>query len=82
MQRMRQEDPQPLHIKEEEEYLWITHEGEGLPGQKEADLTKFPLTLVSVKTMKTNHLSPYTFTTVQTTVNNIFSLSNRSGALR
>ncbi|XP_061896323.1 zinc finger protein OZF-like [Entelurus aequoreus] len=41
---------QPLHIKEEEEELWITQEEERLLGQKEADLTKFPLTVVSVKT--------------------------------
>ncbi|XP_061897155.1 zinc finger protein 260-like isoform X5 [Entelurus aequoreus] len=46
----RQEDPQPPHIKEEEEELWITQEGECLLGQEEADLTKFPLTVVSVKT--------------------------------
>nr|XP_061825082.1 zinc finger protein 260-like isoform X3 [Nerophis lumbriciformis] len=46
----RQEDPQPPHIKEEEEELWITQEGECLRGQEEADLTKFPLTVVSVKT--------------------------------
>ncbi|XP_061917478.1 uncharacterized protein LOC133658944 isoform X3 [Entelurus aequoreus] len=38
-----EEDPQPPHCKEEEE-------GECLLGQEEADLTKFPLTVVSVKT--------------------------------
>ncbi|XP_061742541.1 zinc finger protein 180-like isoform X2 [Nerophis ophidion] len=42
----QQEDPQPPHIKEEEEDLWE----EFLPGQEEADLSKFPLTVVSVKT--------------------------------
>nr|XP_061779139.1 zinc finger protein 135-like [Nerophis lumbriciformis] len=47
---LRQEDPQPPHIKEEEEDLWVTQEGECLPGQEEADLTKFPLTVLSVKT--------------------------------
>nr|XP_061826898.1 uncharacterized protein LOC133613393 isoform X2 [Nerophis lumbriciformis] len=40
---LKQEDPQPPHIKEEEE-------GECLLGQEEADLTKFPLTVVCVKT--------------------------------
>ncbi|XP_061742639.1 uncharacterized protein LOC133542475 isoform X3 [Nerophis ophidion] len=46
----QQEDPQPPHIKEEEEDLWVTQEEEFLPGQEEADLSKFPLTVVSVKT--------------------------------
>ncbi|XP_061880826.1 uncharacterized protein LOC133632434 isoform X2 [Entelurus aequoreus] len=39
---LKQEDPQPPHIKEEEEELWIT--------QEEADYTKLPLTVVSVNT--------------------------------
>nr|XP_061784516.1 zinc finger protein 391-like isoform X3 [Nerophis lumbriciformis] len=47
---MEQEDPQPPHIKEEEEECWITQEGECFLGQEEADLTKFPLTVVAVKT--------------------------------
>ncbi|XP_061926564.1 zinc finger protein 771-like isoform X2 [Entelurus aequoreus] len=38
------------HIKEEEEEVWITQEGVCLLGQEEDDLTKFPLTVVSVKT--------------------------------
>ncbi|XP_061925410.1 uncharacterized protein LOC133664630 isoform X2 [Entelurus aequoreus] len=42
--------PQPPHIKEEEEEGWITQEGECLLGQEEDDVTKFPLTVVSVKT--------------------------------
>ncbi|XP_061747139.1 uncharacterized protein LOC133545497 [Nerophis ophidion] len=46
----QQEDPQPPHIKEEKEDLWITQEEECLLGQEEADLSKFPLTVVSVKT--------------------------------
>ncbi|XP_061746150.1 oocyte zinc finger protein XlCOF7.1-like [Nerophis ophidion] len=45
-----EEDPQPPHIKEEEEEVWITQEEECLLGQEEADLSKFPLTVVSVKT--------------------------------
>ncbi|XP_061925511.1 zinc finger protein 394-like isoform X1 [Entelurus aequoreus] len=45
-----EEDPQPPHIKEEEEEVWITQEGECLLGQEEDDVTKFPLTVVSVKT--------------------------------
>ncbi|XP_054629805.1 oocyte zinc finger protein XlCOF22-like [Dunckerocampus dactyliophorus] len=47
---LKQEDLQPPHIKEEEEELWITQEGARLLGPEEADLTKFPLTGVSVKT--------------------------------
>ncbi|XP_061814435.2 uncharacterized protein [Nerophis lumbriciformis] len=37
-----EEEPHSPHIKEEEEEVWIS--------QEEADLSKFPLTLVSVKT--------------------------------
>ncbi|XP_061885102.1 zinc finger protein 391-like [Entelurus aequoreus] len=47
---LKQEDPQSPLIKEEEEEVWISQEGECLLGQEEADLTKFPLTVVSVKT--------------------------------
>ncbi|XP_061746169.1 zinc finger protein 568-like [Nerophis ophidion] len=47
---LEQEDPQPPHIKEEEEELRISQEGECLLGQEEADPTKFPLTVVFVKT--------------------------------
>ncbi|XP_061746852.1 chorion transcription factor Cf2-like isoform X3 [Nerophis ophidion] len=46
----QQEDPQPPHIKEEKEDLCITQEEECLLGQEEADLTQFPLIVVSVKT--------------------------------
>ncbi|XP_061885122.1 uncharacterized protein LOC133635815 isoform X2 [Entelurus aequoreus] len=46
---VKEEEPKP-HIKEEEEEVWIRQEGECLLGQEEADLTKFPLTVVSVKT--------------------------------
>ncbi|XP_061746975.1 uncharacterized protein LOC133545415 isoform X4 [Nerophis ophidion] len=46
----QQEDPQPPHIKEEKEEVWITQEEECLLGQEEADISKFPLTVVSVKT--------------------------------
>nr|XP_057937909.1 zinc finger and SCAN domain-containing protein 21-like [Doryrhamphus excisus] len=45
-----EEEPQPPHVKEEEEELWITQEGEHLLGPEEADLTRLPLTGVSVKT--------------------------------
>nr|XP_061836070.1 uncharacterized protein LOC133619168 isoform X3 [Nerophis lumbriciformis] len=43
------EDSQTPQFKEEEEELWITQEGECVVGQEEDDLTKFPLTVVSVK---------------------------------
>ncbi|XP_054630719.1 zinc finger protein 37 homolog [Dunckerocampus dactyliophorus] len=45
----KQEDPDPPQIKEEDEELWIPQDGERLLGLEEADLTKLPLTVVSVK---------------------------------
>ncbi|XP_061886349.1 zinc finger protein 3 homolog [Entelurus aequoreus] len=47
---LKEEDAEPSHIKEEEKEVWITQEEECLLGQEGADLTKFPLTIVSVKT--------------------------------
>nr|XP_057926695.1 uncharacterized protein LOC131128127 isoform X2 [Doryrhamphus excisus] len=47
---LRQEDPQPPHVKEEEDDLCIPQEGECLQGWEEADLPKLPPTGVSVKT--------------------------------
>ncbi|XP_061885096.1 uncharacterized protein LOC133635805 isoform X2 [Entelurus aequoreus] len=47
---IKEEDPHHLNVKQEEEKVWISQEGECLLGQEEADLTKFPLTVVSVKT--------------------------------
>ncbi|XP_054628147.1 zinc finger and SCAN domain-containing protein 2-like isoform X2 [Dunckerocampus dactyliophorus] len=47
---LKLEDPQPPHIKEEEEELWTTQEGRCLLAPEEADLAKLPLTGVSVKT--------------------------------
>ncbi|XP_061774144.1 gastrula zinc finger protein XlCGF57.1-like [Nerophis ophidion] len=47
---LKQETPQPPCIKKEEEELCITQEGECLLGREEADYTKLPLTVVSVKT--------------------------------
>ncbi|XP_038592399.1 zinc finger protein 184-like isoform X9 [Micropterus salmoides] len=44
-----QEDPEPLHIKEEQEELWISQQGEQLNGMEEADITRFPFTAVTVK---------------------------------
>ncbi|XP_060907329.1 gastrula zinc finger protein XlCGF57.1-like [Labrus mixtus] len=44
-----QEDTKPQHIKEEHEELWISQEEEQLQGLEEADTTKFPFTLVIVK---------------------------------
>ncbi|XP_054628555.1 uncharacterized protein LOC129179383 isoform X2 [Dunckerocampus dactyliophorus] len=45
-----QEDLQPVCVKEEEEELWTTEERECLLRPEETDLTKLPLTGVSVKT--------------------------------
>uniref|UniRef100_UPI0037E72659 zinc finger protein 235-like n=1 Tax=Semicossyphus pulcher TaxID=241346 RepID=UPI0037E72659 len=44
-----QEDTEPPHIKEEQEELWISQEGEQLQGLGEADTNKFPFTIVTVK---------------------------------
>ncbi|XP_045924713.1 zinc finger protein 502-like [Micropterus dolomieu] len=44
-----QEDPELLHIKEEQEELWTSQEGEQLNGLEEADITRFPFTAVTVK---------------------------------
>ncbi|XP_034747458.1 zinc finger and BTB domain-containing protein 49-like isoform X2 [Etheostoma cragini] len=44
------EEPEaPPHIKEEQEELWSSQEGEQLQGLEEADITKFPFTPVPVK---------------------------------
>ncbi|XP_072772662.1 uncharacterized protein [Nerophis lumbriciformis] len=45
------EDPQPSHLKEEEE-------GECVVGQEEDDVSKFPLTVVSVKTEEHEDKAP------------------------
>ncbi|XP_061755496.1 zinc finger protein 391-like isoform X2 [Nerophis ophidion] len=47
---LKQETPQPPCIKNEEEELCITQEGECLLGREEADYTKLPLSILSVKT--------------------------------
>ncbi|XP_032363684.1 uncharacterized protein LOC116677113 [Etheostoma spectabile] len=39
----------PPHIKEEQEELWSSQEGEQLQGLEEADISKFPFTPVPVK---------------------------------
>ncbi|XP_054461642.1 telomere zinc finger-associated protein-like [Anoplopoma fimbria] len=44
-----QEEPEPPHIKEEQEELWTSQEGEQLQGLEEADITKFTFTPVPVK---------------------------------
>ncbi|XP_010790209.1 zinc finger protein Xfin-like, partial [Notothenia coriiceps] len=45
-----QEDPEPPpHIKEEQDELWISQEGEQLQGLEEADITEFTFTPVPVK---------------------------------
>ncbi|XP_032363700.1 gastrula zinc finger protein XlCGF57.1 isoform X10 [Etheostoma spectabile] len=45
----QQEPEPPLHIKEEQEELWSSQEGEQLQELEEADITKFPFTPVPVK---------------------------------
>ncbi|XP_030256948.1 zinc finger protein 135-like isoform X5 [Sparus aurata] len=45
-----QEDPNPIHIKEEQEEFWASQEGEQLHGVEGADINRFPFTAVIVKT--------------------------------
>ncbi|XP_072768003.1 uncharacterized protein [Nerophis lumbriciformis] len=62
-------DPQPLHMKEEEEdphmkeeeedpHMKEEEEGECVVGQEEDDVSKFPLTVVSVKTEEHEDKAP------------------------
>ncbi|KAE8283841.1 hypothetical protein D5F01_LYC17167 [Larimichthys crocea] len=44
-----QENPEPLHIKNEQEELWISQQGEQLNGLEEADINRFPFSAASVK---------------------------------
>ncbi|XP_073319142.1 uncharacterized protein [Pagrus major] len=44
---MDREEPEPPHIKEEEEELWTSQEGEQLRGPEEADITEFTFTVKS-----------------------------------
>ena len=44
-----QKDPEPLHIKEEQEELLTSQEGSQVNGLEEADITMYPLTAVTVK---------------------------------
>ncbi|XP_061917023.1 uncharacterized protein LOC133658700 isoform X5 [Entelurus aequoreus] len=53
-----EEDPQPPHMKEEEKEVWIAQEGECVVGQEEDDVSKFPLTVVSVKTEEHEDKAP------------------------
>ncbi|KAM9839081.1 uncharacterized protein ACBR49_017746 [Aulostomus maculatus] len=46
--RVEQEQPEPPHIKEEQEELWTSQEGEQLQGLEEADISKLPFTPVPV----------------------------------
>ncbi|XP_013879891.1 zinc finger protein 626, partial [Austrofundulus limnaeus] len=46
---MDQQDPQPLHIKKEQEELWTRLEGEQLSVKEETDATEFSFTAVTVK---------------------------------
>ncbi|XP_073319151.1 uncharacterized protein [Pagrus major] len=54
-----QEDPPELpHIKEEQEELWTSQEGEQLGGLEEADITKFTFTPVTVKSEEDDEEKP------------------------
>ncbi|XP_070701989.1 gastrula zinc finger protein XlCGF26.1-like [Pempheris klunzingeri] len=45
----QQDPPEPPHIKEEQEEVWTSLQGEQLQGPEEAHITEFPLTPVPVK---------------------------------
>ncbi|XP_041822583.1 zinc finger and BTB domain-containing protein 41-like isoform X2 [Chelmon rostratus] len=54
-----QEDPaEPPHIKEEQEELWTSQEGEQLGGLEEADITKFTSPPVPVKSEEEDEEEP------------------------
>ncbi|XP_072772637.1 uncharacterized protein [Nerophis lumbriciformis] len=55
-----EEDSQPTHMKEEEEdpHMKEEEEGECVVGQEEDDVSKFPLTVVSVKTEEHEDKAP------------------------
>ncbi|XP_041811833.1 uncharacterized protein LOC121619952 [Chelmon rostratus] len=54
-----QEDPaEPPHIKEEQEELWTSQEGEQLGGLEEADVTKVTFTPVPVKSEEEDEEKP------------------------
>ncbi|XP_070398540.1 uncharacterized protein [Nothobranchius furzeri] len=44
-----QQDPEHLHIKEEQEELWTSLEGEPLHLKEETDVARFPFSVVTVK---------------------------------
>ncbi|XP_070850288.1 zinc finger protein 260-like [Chaetodon trifascialis] len=55
-----QEDPAELpHIKEEQEELWTSQEGERLPGPEEADITKSTFPPVPVKSEEEDEEKPH-----------------------
>ncbi len=56
---LNQEDqPEPPHIKEEEEEVWSSQEGEQLQGLEEADINKFTFTAVPVKSEEDDEEKP------------------------
>ena len=46
---MDQQDPEPFHIKKEEEEFWTSQEEEQLDGQKQTDVSRFSFICVTVK---------------------------------
>nr|XP_057926667.1 oocyte zinc finger protein XlCOF22-like [Doryrhamphus excisus] len=58
---LKPDGPQPPFVKEEKKEPLITNEGEHLLGMKEDDLTKLPLTAVSVKTEDHDDKPPESF---------------------
>ncbi|XP_028428207.1 zinc finger protein 3 homolog [Perca flavescens] len=56
---VNQQDPEPPHLKEEQEELQISQDREHLQGRKGADITKFPITLVSVRSEDDEERPPF-----------------------
>ncbi|XP_041829676.1 uncharacterized protein LOC121632338 isoform X2 [Melanotaenia boesemani] len=55
------QDPEPLHIKKEEEELWTSQEGEQLCGQEETDISRLSLNIMTVKSEDDEEGKPHSF---------------------
>ncbi|XP_041829656.1 oocyte zinc finger protein XlCOF6-like isoform X2 [Melanotaenia boesemani] len=53
------QDPEPLHIKKEEEELWTSQEGEQLCSQEETDISRLSLNIMTVKSEDDDEEKPH-----------------------